>query len=740
MAAPSNFMDVYRRHVRPACAVIKELWPVYEVCAAFSPAVTNRTEYIRHEAKQLGRRSFAEPRLVDASLEDLVRAADRDVGQPGPRKWSSQDAPLVLEPPHETLTCPCCDRGSVKLECVKIIEVFTSRGPVRGFKCEARCDCGYVAKPSSAYYPAKNGERAKELVLEKHTDTPFWVVEDTAFEKDFLDAHLVDTFNTHVTFDAKVRSYNHLHKHALQLVSNRKLNKQIFQHAFMMYKLFGYLRKLPGVKPDEFDIYPMRNATHTDCRDALDARMLTHLPALIAAFTEKWAKHDAKTCGAPDGGCKAACVADGGFKWRRATCVCRDGSYLECPVLGHISLGCNKWPVPGSRVCAEHQYMELDVDMMAKPCATAPTDDPHKEDEEEEDGPGDEDQEDPEWTPDGAAAAAPAASAAAPAGETRSGEAAVVPPPAPVTANQPPSDLTADDLAYKGRLFLEEGIVYRIKHVKWEHLDYVGTKESGWQKIVTYFDASLMGEGALYPTEESLPSSSTDAIYNWQSLEEVRNEEGLELVDESALSQEKTKERSARTKRLLERLKRKAEKKARSTDRPEEEEAGGWETDDAPKERADHPRPERKKKSAIASKGIFATKITASASCVETRATKYLAEVVAGRETIEHWFAEADLPDKLVQNFKKMQREHANKRNANGSDACGRGARLVYTKDTEDAEEGKEVDRQTCASNLKEYQRDETRHTTAGILVFAWSCGYIYHISELIGSESISQV
>ena len=68
MAAPSNFMDVYRRHVRPACAVIKELWPVYEVCAAFSPAVTNRTEYIRHEAKQLGRRSFAEPRLVDASL------------------------------------------------------------------------------------------------------------------------------------------------------------------------------------------------------------------------------------------------------------------------------------------------------------------------------------------------------------------------------------------------------------------------------------------------------------------------------------------------------------------------------------------------------------------------------------------------------------------------------------------------------------------------------------------------
>ena len=52
-----------------------------------------------------------------------------------------------------------------------------------------------------------------------------------------------------------------------------------------------------------------------------------------------------------------------------------------------------------------------------------------------------------------------------------------------------------------------------------------------------------------------------------------------------------------------------------------------------------------------------------------------------------------------------------------------------------------EEDRKTtCESTDKQFQRSATRKTTAGILMFVYSCGIIFDMCELFGAESASQV
>jgi hypothetical protein len=289
-----------------------------------------------------------------------------------------------------------------------------------------------------------------------------------------------------------------------------------------------------------------------------------------------------------------------------------------------------------------------------------------------------------------------------------------------------------------------DALDFALTHPRPRRIDkctYLTDGTEGYELTATFYPAALVGpHPAPYASVDKLPRNPKDAIYDWSSLEDVRKELIEDEEVERFLRPAKLDTRAQRALRRAQAGDRKVAKRRRKKGlRPAAE---GHESDDAPDEGEDHPKPPRpvRSESTVKKSSLYVREIIAEATDVVSDEVRYLAEIVVGDGVNREWFTREELSPELVRKFLQKKIRYAQKSHG-GSRACSEGARLVYVKDADDNEEGKKTeDRETCAPNLKEDQRGETRHTTAGILLNVYSCGIILHMSEMQGAESLSQL
>ena len=110
-----------------------------------------------------------------------------------------------------------------------------------------------------------------------------------------------------------------------------------------------------------------------------------------------------------------------------------------------------------------------------------------------------------------------------------------------------------------------------------------------------------------------------------------------------------------------------------------------------------------------------------------------------GYEDDSWWVCECDIGKEAIDEFKAERarpKKHAGKLAAEiNAKLCGDGkSDFVVTARDEAAF------RTLACETLKEFQHEERKHTTAGVLALVSSCGLFLKISEIFGSESMTQV
>ena len=125
-------------------------------------------------------------------------------------------------------------------------------------------------------------------------------------------------------------------------------------------------------------------------------------------------------------------------------------------------------------------------------------------------------------------------------------------------------------------------------------------------------------------------------------------------------------------------------------------------------------------------------------SCITRKKAMYLVKWVDYGDEHNSWVCEDDVGADAIADFEAIRQGRRVLKKNKGRTAAEFAGKVsgLYKIDAEDVKGDSEISCET----LKEFQYAEKKNTTAGILAFVSCCGLFIKISEIYGSESLTQV